>query len=177
MKNNTTPLLVTCFILCLIAIGLYYGSTHYKEWLEMPKTDTLMVRDTLKTTDTLYITKYKPKLVEKTITKRDTFYTKDGKSTVFTTENKTFQDTLCNKKDTVILTSFIKGQNVQFDSIKADWRKQETIITNTVTITKYIERKRRFSERFRIIPNASVGYGVVNRKPDLYIGIGIGYEF
>ena len=174
MKGNA--LLITCFILCLIAIGLYYGSTHFRNWWEIPKTDTLMVRDTLTSTDTLYITRYKPKLIERNIIKRDTFYTKDGKDTVFYAENKTFRDTLCNNKDSIILTSFIKGQNVQFDSIKADWRKQETTITNTVTITKYVERKKNITERFHLAPNVSVGYGVLNRKVDMYVGIGVAFD-
>lgn len=140
------------------------------------KIDTIIQRDTIRHVDTLTI--FKEKLVPKYkyLTKIDTFYTKDGKDTILKTENKVYQNTLCNKKDSIILLSYISGQNAQLDSIKADWRKSETIITNTVEITKYIEKKRKFWDRLSYGPAITVGYNPINKQFGMVIGASVFYD-
>ena len=49
-------------------------------------------------------------------------------------------------------------------------------VTNTIEITKYIEKKRKFHERFHFSPNVSAGYGVFNKNFDVYVGFGVAYE-
>lgn len=141
------------------------------------KTDTITISDTI-LKDTV-LTIFKDKLVPKNvyITKRDTFYTKDGNDTIFKTEQKHYIDTLCNKNDSIILQSFITGQNVKKDSIKVNWKKQETIVTNTVTITKYIEKKRTFWNRFNVGVQVGYGYGFKSKELEPYAGVGISFSF
>lgn len=167
MKNNI--LLILGFLTCVVLTFLVW---HNYEPREINKIDTIWQTKT----DTFWkdttIWRYKPVEKEKIVLKIDTFY-KNGKDTILVTENKVYQDTLCANNDSIILQSYISGINSNLDSIRADWRKSETVITNTVTVTKYIKEKK----HFHIAPNASFGYGIINKQADLYIGIGVSYEF
>lgn len=58
------------------------------------------------------------------------------------------------------------------DSIRFDLRGFYTKERQVITIEK-IKRQR----GFKVAPNASFGYGLMNGKPDVYIGIGISYIF
>lgn len=132
------------------------------------KSDTITVRDTLHTRDTLTITKPIPKYVE--VVKRDTVFNENGDTIQLVTENKLYNDTLCYQNDSIILESSITGINPQLDYIKADWRRQE--ITNTITVTNYVKKK-----GLRITPQIGLGYGLLNKKTDVFLGIGLSYNF
>lgn len=58
------------------------------------------------------------------------------------------------------------------DSIKFDLRgfyiKDREVITKTV-----LKRQK----GLKIAPQVGFGYGIVNRKPDVFIGVGISYNF
>ena len=54
--------------------------------------------------------------------------------------------------------------------MKADWRKQEII--KTITITNTVKRK-----GLMITPQLGVGYGLLNKKTDVFLGIGLSYNF
>lgn len=169
MKNNSI-LLILGFLTCII---LTFFVWHNYEPREIEKIDTIWQTKT----DTFWkdttIWKYKLVEKEKIVQKTDTFYKKDGKDTILVTENKIYKDTLCANNDSIILQSYISGINSNLDSIKADWRKSETVVTNTIEITKYIKEKK----HFHIAPNFSIGYGLFNKNIDTYIGVGVGYEF
>lgn len=179
MKNN--KLIYIAIILSIISILIYYININHEYILNrcfnINKVDTVLVSDTIRKVDTLTLFKEKP--IPKTIilTKIDTFYTKEGSDTILKTENKVYQDTLCNKNDSIILQSYISGINSNLDSIKADWRKSETIITNTIEITKYIERKKTFWNRFHIGLQAGYGYGFKSKEFTPYIGVGGSFDF
>lgn len=132
------------------------------------RTDTLVVSDTIHTRDTLTITKPIPQYVE--IVKTDTVFNEKGDTIQLVTENKIFNDTLCYQNDSIILESSIIGINPQLDYIKADWRRQE--ITNTITVTNYVKKK-----GLRITPQIGLGYGLLNKKTDVFLGIGLSYNF
>lgn len=132
------------------------------------KSDTITVRDTVHTRDTLTITKPIPKYVE--IVKTDTVFNDNGDTIQLVTENKLYNDTLCYQNDSIILESSITGINPQLDYIKADWRRQE--ITNTITVTNYVKKK-----GLRITPQIGLGYGLLNKKTDVFLGIGLSYNF
>ena len=87
-------------------------------------------------------------------------------------ENKTYKDTICNEKDSIILQSTIQGVNAMLLSTEVDWRKHTEVITNTITIEKYIKPK-----KIRITPQLGVGYGLLNKQTDIYLGIGLSYNF
>lgn len=67
----------------------------------------------------------------------------------------------------------ISGVNPRIDTMSI-WAKK-TSYTIDRTITKTIPIKD--SKRFKIYPTIGVGYGVFSRKPDMYIGIGLTYNF
>lgn len=172
MKNN---ILIYISIIFIIILSIYFNYNNIINYIidrYSTKADTVFVADTIRHVDTLAI--FKEKLVPKEVylTRVDTFYTKDGNDTIFKTESKLYQDTLCQKQDSIILKSYISGINSKIDSIKADWRKSETIITNTVEITKYIEKKKTFWNRFHLGVQAGYGYGFKSKELTPYVGIG-----
>ena len=67
----------------------------------------------------------------------------------------------------------ISGVNPRIDTMSI-WAKKTSYTVNR-TITKTIPIKD--SKRFKIYPTIGVGYGVFSRKPDMYIGIGLTYNF
>lgn len=67
----------------------------------------------------------------------------------------------------------ISGVNPRIDTMSI-WAKK-TSYTIDRTITKTIPIK--YTKRFKIYPTIGIGYGVFSRKPDMYIGIGLTYNF
>lgn len=63
--------------------------------------------------------------------------------------------------------SFPRLDSIRFD-LKGYNVKDKEIITKTIT-------KRQ--KGFKVSPVVGVGYGVINRKPDIWIGVGISYNF
>ena len=80
--------------------------------------------------------------------------------------------------DTLTYNAHVTGRSYEdedyptLDSIsfvlRGFYTKEDKIITNTIT-------KRQ--KGFKVAPNASFGYGVIHGKPDIYVGIGISYNF
>ena len=154
-------------ILLIPLITLIFSRTCERVPLEIiERTDTLVISDTVFQKDTFIIEKPIPKYIE--VLKIDTVFNEKGDTIQLVTENKIYNDTLCNQNDSIILQSSIRGINPTLDYIKADWRRQN--ITNTIEITKYIKTK---PKRFTFNPQIGVGYGVFNKRPDVFFGVGI----
>ncbi len=172
MKKNNT-LLYVAFILAVLILGGYYVHKHYNLDDLIIRTDTIYntTTDTIYYTDTLSIIKSKPVYI--THVKTDTLYTEKGDTVQLITENKTYNDTICAQNDTAIVMNYISGINANLDSTKIQINRREIIKTNTVEITKFVKKKQRFS----ISPQLGVGYGLINRKPDIYAGFGISVNF
>ena len=168
-QNKLFILLLTAFL----ALGFVIGC----QWHEM-RSETIYASDTVLQTkvDTLYKdtviekTKYVPKEVIKLRT--DTI-TKD---TILTFEQKIYEDTLCNDKDSIILKSFISGVSSSLDSTSVAWKKHTTVITNTVEITKYVEKPKTFWNRVHIQPQITSGYDLINHQWGIMGGIGLGLD-
>lgn len=175
MKNNTT-LIISAILAVLVAVLTIYFSERYFVKPITEKIDTITFSDTIWKDTTLTVIKEKLIPKEVYLTRVDTFFKKDGTDTIIKTERKIYQDTLCSQRDSVILKSYISGQNVMIDSIRADWKKSETIITNTVEITKYIERKKTFWNRFHIGLQAGYGYTFKSKELQPYVGIGGSFD-
>ena len=158
-------LLSVLFIITFI-IGYQVGEMR-SEPLEI--SDTVTVNDTVWNTDSFEVVKPIPKIVK--VVKRDTVYTEKGDTIQLTTENKTYKDTICVQNDTAIVTSNIQGINAELLSTEVMLKKQEIIKTNTITITKYIEKPKKL---FNIQPQATFGYDALNRNWGAVIGIGVG---
>lgn len=164
-QNNTLP--IVCFLLCLLMLGIGYHLKNSMEPIEIIKTDTITNTDTLWKDTTITKTKTVLKYVKET--SRDTLYLKNGKDTVLTTENKTYQDTLCNEGDSVMLQIAISGVKSSLDSIKADWRKSTQVITNTITVEKYIKDNKRFDWGIQ----GGIGYGFTSKQIEPFVGVGL----
>jgi hypothetical protein len=127
--------------------------------------------------DTVYIEKIVvdtvPKLVLKEIKEIvvDTVYSIDSVlvPVFIPIESKIYK----NELDSVSYTAYISGYKANLDSI--DIRVKYPTITKT--ITQYIQPNYTFFDRFKIGINVSAGYGLFNKKIDIYTGIGISYDF
>lgn len=174
MKLNNNVLLVVGLLICiLMGCTIWYAQTLPK----VGETDTIFHTDTLRYVDTLTIFKEKPIPKEVLVTKIDTFYTKEGNDTTLITENKVYQDTLCQKNDTAIVTNYITGINATLDSTKVQLRITKETITNTVEITKYLEKKKTFFDHFKVGVGVGYGYGFKNKDIEPFAGISINYNF
>lgn len=162
---------IIAIILCSIIFGIfgyYCGNKPQK----IEKTDTVTVTDTFWKDTTVTIKELVPKYIVKK--KVDTVYTKGGDTLQLITEQKRYDRSLVSDKDTADIQIYTTGINTSLDSLK--WRLKTHTVTNTIEITKYIEKKRKFKDRFHFAPNVSFGYGLLNKKPDLYVGFGLNVD-
>ena len=70
--------------------------------------------------------------------------------------------------DDSLYTAWVSGFHPNLDSIRLHQRE---IVT---TITKYVEKP---AKRLTIGPSIGVGYGFVNRKPDIFAGVTVTWNF
>ena len=177
MKNNN--LMAFCLFI-LILMGVLYSArnTIINHIIDRysAKSDTIVRTDTILTTDTLTFFKDRPVPYKVETIKTDTLYRDNGDSVLLATENKIYNDTICAQKDTAIIRSYITGINASLDSIEVEMRTTKETITNTVEITKYLEKNKTFWNRFHIQPQATGGYDVINKNWGIVIGIGIGVD-
>ena len=164
-------LIIILFALLVVGWTLYFNSYCNPPNIEV-KSDTVVTTrvDTIWNDTIIEKTKYIPKKVE--IIRTDTI-TKD---TILTTEQKIYEDTLCNDKDSIILQSFISGISSKLDSTSVNWKKHKEIITNTVEVTKYIEKPKTFLDRIHIQPQITSGYDFLNHQWGITAGIGFGID-
>ena len=164
--NKLIFLLLSVLFIITFIVGYQVGEMRS----ESPKTsDTVTVNDTIWKTDSFEVIKPIPKLVK--VVKTDTVFTEKGDTIQLVTENKIYKDTICVQNDTAIVTSNIQGINAELLSTEVMLKKQEIIKTNTITITKYIEKPKKL---FNIQPQATFGYDALNRNWGAVIGIGVG---
>ena len=162
-------------ILLLIAIAMMtmaFFNVYFRTPGEVVRVDTVTLSDTLYLHDTLTVDNPVPYLVEKV--KTDTVFTPAGDTIQLVTETKKYEENIIQDQDTAVVKAQITGINAEIDTISVMFNRRQ--VTNTIEITKYIEKKRKFHERFHFSPNVSAGYGVFNRNLDVYVGFGVAYE-
>ena len=172
MKNNTIYLIIG-FLSCLI-LGclLWYNQTPN----EVIKTDTVFSTktDTIWKDTTIYEKEIKEKKVVEV--KRDTVYTQGGDTLQLITEAKTFEKSIISDKDTADVEIYTTGINTSLDSLKMRLKTHKEVITNTVEITKIVEKKKTFLDRFHIGLQAGYGYGFKYQGLEPYVGIGGSFD-
>ena len=176
MKNN---ILIYISIIFIIILSIYFNYNNIINYIidrYSTKADTVCVTDTIRHVDTLTFYKEKPvpKILEKI--KTDTVFTSNGDSLFLKTENKVYQDSLCVQNDTAIVTNYISGINANLDSTKVQLRVTKETITNTVEITKYIEKKKTFWNRLSFGPAVTAGYDPVNKQWGVLIGGSVTFD-
>ena len=170
-KSNTL-IFIAIIMMAIAFFSLYFSKTPPN----INKVDTVWVSDTIRYVDTLTLFKNKPIPKYVYLTKIDTVYSKEGDSIFLKTENKVYNDTLCQRNDSAIVTSYITGINANLDSTKIDLRITKETITNTIEITKYIEKKRNFWDRLSIGPAVSAGYDPINKQWGMTVGVGAFFD-
>lgn len=168
MKNKTPFISLLIALFSLMLINVLQRCDRVPEGKGEPQRDTLVVVKTDTLYDTIQIVKFKPKPITVEVLKTDTI-TKD---TVLLWESKLYTDTIATPTDTICLASEVEGIGIRMNYLKA-YLKKGTIHTNTtetITITKK-------KGGFRLAPQVGVGYGIINKRPDVYIGVGLVYSF
>lgn len=171
MKVNLKTIFYILVLIALFCMTLTVVHLCSKKPSE-PKSDsdTVIVHDTVFIFKTETMKIVKPKLTLDTIIRRDTIKS----DTVLTFEQKVYSDTICNEKDSILLTSFITGVSAQQDSVKAIWKKHEKVITNTVVVTNTVEAKHKLIE---FHPQATFGYNPFNNRFGFVVGFGGSVNF
>ena len=150
---------ISTVLLAILSVVLFFSTVYYAtnpqiEYRETVKNDTILI----KSTDTITIEK--TNISYRDIIVLDTLFVKD---TSLVVEQKVFEDS--------ISTIFISGVNPELDSI--EYRIQrDTVIVNTETIQTIQQKDSFWKNRFTISAGIFCGYGLINRKPDVFLGVG-----
>lgn len=183
-KNNIFWIIisiVTCLMLG-ITIVLSHINHSQKQTIEQLKEMTL--RDTIQVIkhDTIHIKglrEYKEVLVKgKTI--HDTIKIATGinkTDTIITpielpvSQKEFIGEHVTNDGTIVAYKAFISGYKPFLDSLVLSTTTKQTTIIQRVPVIKYKQK------HFFVGPNVSAGYSIFNKKPDIMVGLGIGYRF
>ena len=175
---NSNTLIFTSIAICFIILGFFYldRSGYFDPMKEVIKADTVFTTktDTLWKDTTIVEKEIVPKIIVKA--KIDTLFKENGETVQLITESKRFDKRLISNKDTADVQVYTSGINTSLDSLKMRFKTHREIVTNTVEVTKYVNESKRFIDRFHIQPQVGVGYGVLNKKFDTYVGVGIGFD-
>ena len=175
---NSNTLIFISIAICFIILGFFYldRSGYFDPMKEVIKTDTVFTTKT----DTLWkdTTIVEKEIVPKYIIKKnvDTVYTKEGDTLNLITEAKRFDKRLISNKDTADIQIYTSGIETSLDSLKMRLKTHTDVITNTVEVTKYIQKKKTFWNRFHIGVQAGYGYGFNYKGLEPYVGIGASFD-
>ena len=175
---NSNTLIFISIAICFIILGFFYldRSGYFDPMKEVIKTDTVFTTKT----DTLWkdTTIVEKEIVPKYIVKKkvDTLYTKEGDTFNLITESKRFDKRLISNKDTADKIGRTSGIETSLDSLKMRLKAHKEVITNTVEITKYVEKKKTFWNRFHIGVQVGYGYGLNYKGLEPYVGIGASFD-
>ncbi len=176
MKSNT--LIFISLAICFIILGFFYldRSGYFDTRKEVIKTDTVFTRktDTLWKDTTIIEKEFVPKTIVKI--KTDTLFKANGDTIQLITESKRFDKSIVSDKDTADLQIYTSGIETSLDSLKMRLKTHTDVITNTVEITKYIQKKKTFWDRWHV--GLQGGYGYTFKTKDLqpYVGVGISFD-
>lgn len=177
MKNNT--LIFISLFITLAILSIFYVNDNYniKDWFNnTQKTDTVFSTktDTLWKDTTIIEKEFVPKTIVKI--KTDTLFKENGDTIQLITESKRFDKSIVSYKDTADVEIYTSGINTSLDSLKMRFKTHREIVTNTVEVTKYVEKKKMFWDRWHV--GLQGGYGYTFKTKDLqpYVGVGISFD-
>ncbi len=176
LTNNTLLYVATILVaVCLIVMHYQYKTIQdFKNIIEQTDTSATIKRDTIWIDTLITETQFVPKYIKEL--KRDTVYTKDGNTLELATESKRFDKRLTIDKDTADIEIYTSGIQTSLDSLKMALKTHTDVVTNTTTITKYIEKPKTFWKRFHIQPQVTGGYDIINKQFGITAGIGVGFD-
>lgn len=171
MKNSIWIYAILVFLSMLILAGMIWCTYQYP--VEVIKTDTVFSTktDTLWKDTTIVEKQLVPKIIEKT--KIDTVFSNAGDTIQLVTESKSYEKRLISDKDTADLKIYTTGINTSLDSLKMRLRTHTEVVTNTVEVTKYVEKKKTVWDKISIGLQGGYGYGFQYKGFEPYVGVGV----
>ena len=173
MTRSDIYMLIGVSVICIL-LSMLMGKCSRTEIKTKVETDTVFQEhiDTMHITHT--VTRYRPQP-----TRTDTIFVTDTQTQEVAQHiKKTYEvdslhiDTTCTPPASVNYHLLVRTDNYDVDSIALRFNVDYPKIIQTQTITKTVTRKKRWNYGIQ----TGIGYGVYNRKPDLYIGVGIQYN-
>ena len=169
MKKSKNVIILIIF--CAIIFGIF-GYFCGRTPLEVVKSDTVTKTDTFWKDTTIYEKEFVPKIVIKT--KVDTVYDENGDTIELVTESKKYEKSIISGKDTADLKVYVSGINPSLDSLEMRLKTHTEV--NTVEITKYVQKKKTFKDRFHLGLQVGYGLGLKSKEFEPYVGIGLGFD-
>jgi len=175
MKNNDTFIWLSLWF-AIVILGTLFFMRECQTPPNIEKVDTVFTTktDTIWKDTTITEKEFVPKIIVKT--KVDTVYTQNGDTLQLVTEAKTFEKRLISDKDTADVEVFTTGINTSLDSLKMRLKTHKEIVTNTIEITKIVEKKKTVWDRFHISLQGGYGYGFNYKGFEPYVGIGGSFD-
>ena len=173
MTRSDIYMLIGVSVICIL-LSMLMGKCSKTEIQTKVETDTVFQEriDTIHITHT--VTRYRPQP-----TRTDTIFVTDAQTQEVAQHiKKTYEvdslhiDTTCIPPASVNYHLLVRTDNYDVDSIALRFNVDYPKIIQTQTITKTVTRKKHWNYGIQ----TGFGYGVYNRKPDLYIGVGIQYN-
>ena len=173
MTRSDIYMLIGVSVICIL-LSMLVGKCSKTEIQTKVETDTVFQEriDTIHITHT--VTRYRPQP-----TRTDTIFITDAQTQEVAQHiKKTYEvdslhiDTTCIPPASVNYHLLVRTDNYDVDSIALRFNVDYPKIIQTQTITKTVTRKKHWNYGIQ----TGFGYGVYNRKPDLYIGVGIQYN-
>lgn len=173
MTRSDIYIMIGVSVICIL-LSMLMGKCSKTEIQTKVETDTVFQEriDTIHITHT--VTRYRPQP-----TRTDTIFITDAQTQEVAQHiKKTYEvdslhiDTTCIPPASVNYHLLVRTDNYDVDSIALRFNVDYPKIIQTQTITKTVTRKKHWNYGIQ----TGLGYGVYNRKPDLYIGVGIQYN-
>ena len=173
MTRSDIYIMIGVSVICIL-LSMVMGKCSRTEIQTKVETDTVFQEhiDTIHITHT--VTRYRPQP-----TRTDTIFITDTQTQEVAQHiKKTYEvdslhiDTTCIPPASVNYHLLVRTDNYDIDSIALRFNVDYPKIIQTQTITKTVTRKKRWNYGIQ----TGFGYGIYNRKPDLYIGVGINYN-
>ena len=173
MTRSDIYMLIGVSVICIL-LSITMGKCSRTEIKTKVETDTVFQEhiDTIHITHT--VTKYRPQP-----TRTDTIFITDTQTQEVAQHiKKTYEvdslqiDTTSKPHGMVSYHLLVRTDNYDVDSIALRFNVDYPKIIQTQTITKTVTKKKHWNYGIQ----TGLGYGVYNRKPDLYIGVGIQYN-
>ena len=173
MTRSDIYMLIGVSVICIL-LSMTMGKCSRTEIQTKVETDTVFQEriDTMHITHT--VTRYRPQP-----TRTDTIFVTDTQTQEVAQHiKKTYEvdslqiDTTSTPHGMVSYHLLVRTDNYDVDSIALRFNVDYPKIIQTQTITKTVTKKKRWNYGIQ----TGLGYGIYNRKPDLYIGVGIQYN-
>lgn len=173
MTRSDIYILIGVSVICIL-LSMTMGKCSRTEIQTKVETDTVFQEriDTMHITHT--VTRYRPQP-----TRTDTIFVTDAQTQEVAQHiKKTYEvdslqiDTTSKPHGMVSYHLLVRTDNYDIDSIALRFNVDYPKIIQTQTITKTVTKKKRWNYGIQ----TGFGYGICNRKPDLYIGVGLQYN-